>query len=780
MIKLENVGKTYTKSKGVDHVAIDNITIELPSSGMVTIIGRSGSGKTTLLKLMSGLLRPTVGSIYYKDSDLNKLSKNEMDNLRENDFGFIFQDFNLIDNLTVIQNMNIVSQNPSSDKILNILSELSLSEKNDSLVKELSTGEKQRVSIVRTLAKGVNVIYADEPTGSLDEENAKIVLDRLKELSRHILVILVTHNKEDALTYADRIIKIENGNIKEDIKNKNDLETNEIILSKEVCENDNKSLPKTIPYNRKILNKRKIRSIFSWIFWYISFSIFLLSINFISTNKNDFAARILKKNNDTEFKVTERDHYITSENIKTINTDGLLKYDVSLSEYYYTNNFKVHKISGFNHEYNPQLEQFFENSLFDYIVIKDTINIDNSKIEIGDGEIVISDFLAEKLMYYKIFDRTKLTEIVGKNINYDNKITLKIKQIFPTDYLYYYKLLENNDNFNMSDRNFASKRSNDYSTIYMNSKTFDELNKSIINSFNVNINNTNAKIADESEINNNVGSGYMGDFPRDSDEAIVSISFLSVILGEELTESNPNDLEKYLNKLYKIELEKDGKLLTHEFYLSGVIYATDIMISLPKDIYNDFYSTFNDIVYDNTIFKQGTYIIMNSYNQNSKIIKYLLNNNSFYYTNYSHDVLYGVELIESQTKIFLILFFGTFIFTLLSIYFFTTTLVNDNIKEIGILRSLGYSERKISFILMKQNFKIFIYAITISIVTLILINNDLNKLITQYTSLDLILFKINIFTLLLSVIALLGIVLFFSILPIIKITKKELAYVIYN
>ena len=140
------------------------------------ILGNSGSGKTTLLNLMSGLLKPSGGEILFEGVKYSTLNENDLDSLRAENFGFIFQKLNLIDYLSVKQNIALVNDNLNSFNIDKIISELGLTEKSNQRVKNLSFGEAQRVAIARGVVNNPKVIFADEPTSALDDTNTKIVM----------------------------------------------------------------------------------------------------------------------------------------------------------------------------------------------------------------------------------------------------------------------------------------------------------------------------------------------------------------------------------------------------------------------------------------------------------------------------------------------------------------------------------------------------------------------------------------------------------------------------
>lgn len=231
MIKLVNVYKYFNKDKKSEVRAIDNASIDLPEKGIVTLLGPSGCGKTTLLNSIGGLSKIDKGNIYVDNEKITKVSVNKIDKIRSLKIGYIFQNFNLLDDETVFDNVSLVLKiNGLKDKeeikrrVNFCLESLGIYRYRNRYAGMLSGGERQRVAIARAIVKDPEVIIADEPTGNLDSKNTIEVMNIIKSLSRDRLVILVTHEKELAKFYSDRIIEINDGNIVKDYINQDNHE----------------------------------------------------------------------------------------------------------------------------------------------------------------------------------------------------------------------------------------------------------------------------------------------------------------------------------------------------------------------------------------------------------------------------------------------------------------------------------------------------------------------------------------------------------------------------
>lgn len=220
-IELSNVYRTYSNGK-VKTKALKKVNLIINKGEILVILGPSGSGKTTLLNCISGLDKPTKGRIkIYKDY-ISRYNEKELTKFRRKNLGFIFQTYNLLENLNVKQNVaigaSLSKKKVDIDKILEIVDMLPHKNK---YMHELSGGEQQRVSIARALAKSPDIMFCDEPTGALDEETGKRVLEALVNINDELgtTMIIITHNPGIA-TIGDRIIKMNSGEVVEDVKNK--------------------------------------------------------------------------------------------------------------------------------------------------------------------------------------------------------------------------------------------------------------------------------------------------------------------------------------------------------------------------------------------------------------------------------------------------------------------------------------------------------------------------------------------------------------------------------
>ena len=220
MIQVSGLNKSlYGGGHRVD--ILNEINLVIPTGQFIAITGASGSGKTTLLSLIAGLDEPTQGKIIIDDQDITKLNEDELAELRGQHFGFIFQNFNLIPTLTALENVVLSAElngtNGAQKKSIDLLNIVGLSKRNHHYPVQLSGGEQQRLCLARAFVNQPDIILADEPTGNLDSQNSKRILDLMTNLhhEKKATILLVTH-EEDVAQKAERIIVMGDGKIIED------------------------------------------------------------------------------------------------------------------------------------------------------------------------------------------------------------------------------------------------------------------------------------------------------------------------------------------------------------------------------------------------------------------------------------------------------------------------------------------------------------------------------------------------------------------------------------
>ena len=228
-VEFENVGKTYHMGE-VEIQALHDASFQVEKGELVIIVGPSGAGKTTLLNILGGMDTLTTGRVLLDGKEISALNKKELTEYRRHDVGFVFQFYNLIGNLTALENVELANQiceTPLDAE--QVLREVGLEERKKNFPSQLSGGEQQRVAIARALAKNPKLLLCDEPTGALDYQTGKAILQLLQDTGRKtgMTVIIITHN--GALTaMADRVIRVKNGTIASVTRNEHPQDIAEI------------------------------------------------------------------------------------------------------------------------------------------------------------------------------------------------------------------------------------------------------------------------------------------------------------------------------------------------------------------------------------------------------------------------------------------------------------------------------------------------------------------------------------------------------------------------
>ena len=228
-IEVKNLSKQY-KSSAITVTAVDNISFEIEKGEIVVIVGASGAGKTTLLNILGGMDTTTSGRVVIDNRDISNYTERDLTEYRRNDIGFVFQFYNLIQNLTALENVELATQicQNTLDPSL-ILEQVGLGDRKANFPSQLSGGEQQRVSIARAIAKNPKLLLCDEPTGALDYKTGKEILKLLQGTARknNMTVLIITHNQAIA-PMADRIIRMKSGKIEENKINENVVSIDEV------------------------------------------------------------------------------------------------------------------------------------------------------------------------------------------------------------------------------------------------------------------------------------------------------------------------------------------------------------------------------------------------------------------------------------------------------------------------------------------------------------------------------------------------------------------------
>ncbi len=356
-IRLENVSKFYYSSTNVC-AGLQKINLELPDRGFVAITGESGSGKSTFISVISGLLSFEEGEIYINGEPMSEYDDSDLESYRKNRIGFVFQEYNLIDEYTVYENVEsaIIIRGMRTENIREhaekIIQKVGLWEFVNQKAIRLSSGQKQRLAIARALAKDADVIFADEPTGNLDSENATRIMELFADIAKEKLVVMVTHNYDIAQPYINRLIRMFDGKIVSDtdVKQINNLREKSAdkkeIEATDKRQNRNKIAWK---YTLKNIIRQPVKTLFIALFVLLTAVLSYIFVGQIAANYDDTHTRIYDDNvfayeSDKRIIVKKPDgSSLTNADYELFSS---MKYVVAVEEYDLCNDIRYANIPG--------------------------------------------------------------------------------------------------------------------------------------------------------------------------------------------------------------------------------------------------------------------------------------------------------------------------------------------------------------------------------------------------------------------------------------------------
>ena len=405
MIKLENLSKDYVSKKDVVTKALADINLTFEDKGMVFIIGKTGCGKSTLLNLLGLLDTPSSGDIIVDGQSIVKQDSKIEDNYRKNYVGFVFQEYNLIEEFTVYENIEVAvklqGQKVNEEEIDNLLKRFDLYEQKYKLCNELSGGQKQRAAIIRAIVKKPKLILADEPTGALDSKTGEEILNTLKEISKEVLVIVVSHDEDYANRFADRIIEMKDGQIINDnVKATSEQKLDKVDITK-VNKKARLSFKEKLKiglFNFKHRLKKLVLMMFVAMFAFILLG---TASTFVTYDKEQIIVNSMYENDDDQIFITD----VNKSSNETLTSPLISSQIIDEMEERYSRNF--YPEYAIDNRFSDTLAyidnaetDFYSEYEVDYALeineeIAKDLNIDllYGRFPSADDEVVITDFL---------------------------------------------------------------------------------------------------------------------------------------------------------------------------------------------------------------------------------------------------------------------------------------------------------------------------------------------------------------------------------------------------
>lgn len=654
MLTLKNIKKTYEHG---GEAILDNINLSFNKNEFVSILGCSGAGKSTLLNIIGGLDEKTSGKLLINGKEIYKCDDLNLDYYRKNNVGFIFQNYNLIEHLTVYENVMLplllTNSKNKHKRVLKMLNKTGLKEKKNSKICDLSGGQKQRVAISRALINNPDIILADEPTGALDYKTGYEIMNLIKKLSKNKLVIMVTHNKVLAKKYSSRIIYLDKGRV---ISDTNSLKKKNTYLSAKF-KSGNLSVKNALLYSIKtIKSKRK-----SFLLTSVASSIGLILVALIISVSNG-----LKKEMDLYEKNVLSSVPIIIPSVKTkisdkskIPKNKLYSYDykeenninpINADFVKYINKMKTKILCDINYSRNLKFNILTEDyNLLDNVEFSQMPSIKYIK---KNYTLLAGSYPKSKNELMLVADQKNR---IDKNILDALKFNgdVNVSDIFKKKM----KLIFNDD--------FYIKKDN----VYFINKDYESVYKGK--------NNVALKIVGIIRLTKDEKESYKNDLANEKS----SLAYLSNLADDVIDKNINSDIISDINKNDNIMVEGINRAEGVLKKKLGGDKTPDLIYIYPKD-----YTSKNLII---------KYI--NKYNKNKKESKKVT------YINYSKETIDASKQMINIISMVLILFSSiSLICTSIMIGIITYISVNNRTKEIGILRSIGASKKEVAMIFLSE------------------------------------------------------------------------------
>lgn len=654
MLTLKNIKKIYEQS---DEAVLDDINLTFNRDEFVSILGCSGAGKSTLLNIIGGLDCKTSGKLLINGKDIYKCNDSNLDYYRKNNVGFIFQNYNLIEHLTVYENVMLplllTNSKNKHKRVLKMLDKTGLKDKKDSKICDLSGGQKQRVAISRALINNPDIILADEPTGALDYKTGYEIMNLIKKLSKNKLVIMVTHNKVLAKKYSSRIIYLDKGRV---ISDTNPLKKKKIYFNMKY-NGRNLSIKNALLYSIKTIKaKRK-----SFLLTSLASSIGLILVALIISVSNG-----LKKEMNSYEKNVLSSVPIIIPSVKTKISDKSKIPKNKLYSYDYKEESKINPINDDFIKYINKMKtklpcdiNYSRNLKFN-VLTEDHNLLDNVEFsQMPSIKYIKKNYTLLAGSYPK--NKNELMLVADQKNRIDKNILdalkfngdVNVSDIFKKKM----KLIFNDD--------FYIKKDN----VYFINKNFENVYKEK--------NNVALKIVGIIRITKDEEESYKNNLANEKS----SLAYLSNLADDVIDKNINSDIISDINKNDNIMVEGINRAEGVLKKKLGGDKTPDLIYIYPKD-----YTSKNLII---------KYI--NKYNKNKNESKKIT------YINYSKETIDTSKQMINIISMVLILFSSiSLICTSIMIGIITYISVNNRTKEIGILRSIGASKKEVAMIFLSE------------------------------------------------------------------------------
>lgn len=715
MLEIKSVTKKYEDSHE-NTLALDNVDLIMPNTGLVIIYGTSGCGKTTLLNILGGLDCPTGGEVYYRGKRIDNKSERWWDSFRSSKLGFVYQDYNLLENVTVKDNIMLPlsllgeSEEIKETKVQKIARELGLEEYIDKNAGKLSGGQKQRVAIARAIISGAEIILADEPTGNLDKENSENVFKVLKNIAANRLVVVVTHDGELAEKYADRLIKIAYGHIEKiDIINEieglgNAIETDSKLPRKSIA------LKECFGFAWSAIKQREMRCFVSIVIFSITLLFILVASGIVFRNDSssisnyllDYDHKILPLYTDIAkgYGNLVEDEQVGSgkklyellveccDESRIVRSGGMCDIQIAEGEYLWgsviyanSHNEKYFKYEGV---FPQKANEVAVSSVYLGILGDDILN---SKVQIGNDEYVITAIISKvgntDIKDFYIDDGSSIKQ-------FENLVVFNEAAIC-------------NDKSYMYISGFAIGNQSDlfyYTTIY----------------------NDVGVVSDDVHL-------ITGRMPQNKSEILISESKskMTEILYPDYLDNKYNLLDLYDSKYGRTYWNKINlyKYMNGSITVVGILDNSEYDYYITSELYDEIFEEYYTYYYWNY------YYLVDENTLQKDVHNFIKNDVKFDdYNMYKiYDLIYNIDTVKIAILIVVVVLSVLTVLQMISLYSYS---ISDNKKTIGILRTLGVDKKDTNRIFVVECLIVSIVAFIIANIANIFVVSAVNNFVNSF------------------------------------------------
>lgn len=768
MISLKGIKKVYdiNKKHGIKVKALEDVSLDFSSKGLVAVVGRSGSGKTTLLNILGGIDKPTSGEIIYNGQSFKDYKEADFDLYRNHDVSFIFQDYNLLNDYSVIENIKIAcclqgkSGEESAAKAEKALKAVGLEDLARRKISSLSGGQQQRVAIARAIAKDSAIVLCDEPTGNLDSATASEIFELLKQTAHERLVIVVTHDRESADKYADRLIVLRDGKIIED-KAQSPL-PQPLIKAVKTKKRGGISLKDTLMIIRDNLKKSLIGNIAVMLLLIAAITLATVFLSLTKYDPEDALINTLKRNNQGLIQITKymdypREEYDALTQKRYIKHGPVLCYEMAaIEDLDYLIELTEGKADFYkSYFFNKNLQDFtdgfifanqtsfcFEARCFREAVAVEDFSAFNMRLKYGGmpqapNDILIYDYMANSLLHYGVF-WGGMQSVAGQVLtDADTGLSMRVSGVLSSDYELYSYIKNDNNRHEFEETYLTSLQTifckPELIALLEAEKAYSPIYKCYF------LNETSGEAADTDikklkhiDIND---LDFIAAIENHEQErgAIVDKATVAEILNIDQSQVNEETAKEFLNSYSAAGIKDYYDYSFERNYLTGfshriIAVAED---ALEEDILHWHTPNADDLRMQNSAFRQFYLSLGKDWKVNKAVLskfKYQTHDRQFYEANpdyyfegYTDYTSYGLLIRDADYYLVKVKNFAKTIMIILilatsaGLFFYALLSIKKYGYKIGVLKALGAKNLDIASIFGAQILAITLLSLALSI-----------------------------------------------------------------